>query len=194
MLVLRPYAARRAQQLARKRKPVRLHLACGVEYKEGWINIDLVRPGGKLDLVWDLRWGLPFEDDSVDAIFSEHLLEHLSWRDGLELLRKCEAALRPGGTLRFGVPDLGRYVASYFGRDSLIETFRPGRPTRAMALNEIYYGYRHRYMYDDETLKAFLEAVGFGDIQTSTFRSGVLGEADTEKRAAETLYVEAVKQ
>jgi predicted SAM-dependent methyltransferase len=173
--------------------PIRVHLGCGPVYKEGWINIDLARPGRKLDVAWDLRWGLPFEDSSVDAIFSEHLLEHLTWTEGLALLGHCFNALRPGARVRVGVPDLGRYVASYLGRDPLIEACRPGRPTPAMALNEVYYCHGHRYMYDTETLTAFLAEAGFVQIEASRFGCGALGEADTASRAAETLYVEAMR-
>lgn len=191
--VLRPYEAGRARRLARSGVPIRLHLGCGPFYKEGWINVDLARPGRKLDVAWDLRWGLPFENGSVDAIFSEHLLEHLTWTDGLQLFRRCFAALRGGARMRVGVPDLGRYIASYVGSDPLIEACRPGRPTPAMALNELYYCHGHHYMYDAETLIAFLAEVGFVQVEVSSFGGGALGKADTPSRAAETLYVEAVR-
>jgi hypothetical protein len=144
-----------------------------------------------LDVAWDLRWGLPFEDGSVDAIFSEHLFEHLNWKDGLLLFERCLTALRPGALMRVGVPDLGRYLAAYSGHDPVIEVCRPRRPTAAMALNELFYGYGHRYMYDAETLTLFLGTAGFCQIEVSSFGAGQLGGIDTPSRAAETLYIEA---
>jgi len=55
----------------------RLNLGCGRKYKEGYINIDL-DPMWKSDIVRDITKGLPFDDNSVDEIVTEHCLEHIS--------------------------------------------------------------------------------------------------------------------
>ena len=51
----------------------KLHLGCGSKIFEGWINIDM-NPKG--DFTLDLREGLPFADNSVELIYTEHSLEH----------------------------------------------------------------------------------------------------------------------
>ena len=71
--------ARRLQSMT----PLRLHLGSSTNRLYGWVNVDLLRPGRALDLYWDLRRPLPFRDVSVDAIFAEHLLEHLPFPAGV---------------------------------------------------------------------------------------------------------------
>jgi predicted SAM-dependent methyltransferase len=53
------------------------------------VNID-IEPGA--DLVIDVRKGLPLDDCSVNFIYSEHFLEHLTYEEGrkvLEEFRRC---------------------------------------------------------------------------------------------------------
>jgi len=186
-----PIERRRAAVLAR-RKPLLLHLGSADNRLERWVNIDLLRPGRKLELYWDLRRGIPFATSSVDAIFAEHLLEHLTLDQGIELLRECRRVLRPIGVVRIGVPDLGRYVASYLGQDDLIDIALPGRPTRAIALSEPFFMYGHRTMFDFETLEYALRHSGFSVVERSEFGTGRIDPCpDSPSRRIETLYVEA---
>jgi predicted SAM-dependent methyltransferase len=192
-LAMKRSSRAKARRLMASGVPLRLHIGCGPVYKEGWVNMDLARPGWRLDLVWDLRWGLPFDDGTVDAIFSEHLFEHLPWAAGLSLLRHCHRVLRSGGGIRVGVPDLQRYVLSYLEKDPLIDVCRPDRPTRAMALNEVFFGYGHTSMFDFATMDLLLRSAGFQASVHSSPGTDRLGAADTPGRAPETLYVEAIK-
>jgi predicted SAM-dependent methyltransferase len=200
-VAMQPLQSRKAHLYA-STQPIRLHLGCGGLYKKGWINIDtqLSRAALWVDikermyLMWDLRRGLPFPDNSVQAIFSEHLLEHFDYGAGLALLKECYRVLQSGGVLRIGVPDLERYVHSYNGSDPIIDDCRPGRPTRAIALSEIFYHYGHRAVYDYETLALACREAGFSSVEHSTFAQGRLGaEVDSESRRPETLYVEGTK-
>jgi predicted SAM-dependent methyltransferase len=204
-----PSQRRKARQLV-STHPLRLHLGCGPCYKEGWVNIDLAQMTPKsvqawiarkragerprLDLMWNLTRGLALSDNSVDAIFSEHVLEHFDFGAGLAILKECYRVLKPGGVLRIGVPDLGRYVASYKGDDSMIDDCRPGRPTRAIALNEIFFHHGHKAIYDYETMALACQEAGFSSVEHSAYTQGRLGaEVDSETRKLETLYVEATK-
>ena len=191
---LLPLEVRKAQQLLHKERPLKLHIGCGNTYLAGWINIDLARPGKRRDLRWDLRRGLPFPDGAVEAIFSEHFFEHLEVADGLRFLKECKRVLAPGGVLRIGVPDLERYIHSYLGADNLLEDYRSGRPTQAIAFGEIFFFHGHRSMYDFETLKRILVEVGFAVVRRSAFgESKLTPSPDSEDRRQETLYVEAIK-
>jgi predicted SAM-dependent methyltransferase len=172
--------------------PLRLHLGSAANRLSGWVNVDLLRPGRTLELYWDLRRPLPFRDSSVDAVFAEHLLEHLSFPAGVALLRECRRVLRLDGIVRVGVPDLDRYVASYLGNDDIIERVRPGRPTRALALGEPFFLDGHKCMYDFETMRLALITAGFTQVERRAFGQGRLQPSpDSAERRDETMYVEA---
>src|SRR4029077_17458324 len=121
---VRPWARRRARKFI---APTRLHLGCGARHVDGWVNIDFIGVS-RVDLPWDLRNQLPFADGSAEAVFHEHLLEHLPLNAVLTLLQECRRLLRPGGIIRVGVPDAGRYVQDLAHPAGVIEKLRPGRP------------------------------------------------------------------
>lgn len=54
----------------------------------------------------DLSKGIPFGNDSVDAVYHSHLLEHLQREDAISFLREAQRVLKPGGIHRIAVPDL----------------------------------------------------------------------------------------
>jgi predicted SAM-dependent methyltransferase len=172
---------------------LRLHIGCGRNHLPGWVNIDLAGLGA--DLPWDLRHRLPFYDGSSAAIFHEHLLEHLPIDGALSLLRECWRLLRPGGILRVGVPDFGRYLLDSISPNGFIDTNRPNRPTRLLAVAEVAYCHGHRSIWDSETLCLAVLEAGF---QAPTERpygiSAIEPAPDSAGRSAETLYVEAEKQ
>jgi SAM-dependent methyltransferase len=81
-------------------KGVKLNLGAGQSYIPGFVNIDLSsRAEVSLDLGKDK---LPFEDDSVDVIFSYHTLEHVP--DYLFALSQIHRVLKHGGRLLLGLP------------------------------------------------------------------------------------------
>jgi predicted SAM-dependent methyltransferase len=183
---LRPLARRRARRLA-ARSPLLLHVGCGTLYKEGWVNVDLA--GTRVDLPWNLADPLPFAPASVDAIFHEHLLEHLSYVEGVELHRRCLALLRPGGVLRVGVPDAGAALQAY----AMGEHGEAGPwPTAMARVASLTYDSGHRAMYDAETLELSCMAAGFVRAEQREFGEGELTpNADSPERGPYTLYVEA---
>jgi predicted SAM-dependent methyltransferase len=48
---------------------------------------------------------LPFEDNSINFIFSEHFFEHLFFDEALSLFKECYRILKPNGVIRTCVPD-----------------------------------------------------------------------------------------
>jgi predicted SAM-dependent methyltransferase len=185
-----PRERRRAEQLL-TRSPLLLHLGSGGEHKDEWVNIDLI--GDPVEVAWNFARPLPFPNGSVDGIFNEHMFECLPIADGAAFARECFRVLRPGGTLRIAVPDAGRLVQSVVEHGAgVIEETRPGRPTPILAMQEIFYWYYHRTMYDAETLTLMCHAAGFEDVQNKPYGETALPVCpDTESRRPGTLYIES---
>ncbi len=182
-----------AAGLLASRTPLLLHLGCGWHYLPGWVNADLV--GGKVDLAWNLLRPLPFPDRSVDAIFLEHVFEHMTYSQTLQVLGHCRRALKPGGVLRVGVPDAGMYAAMYSEDREGLRTFRWGRATAMLALREVFQEHAHVSAYDAETLLLILDEAGFPDAAiTPAGTSHLLDKApDFEDRWSETVYAEVTR-
>ncbi len=90
---------------------MKLHLGCGYNIKDGYINIDkyIDAPGvQQLDIL-----NLPYPDNSVDEILSEHLVEHLPFKDEEKFWCECCRVLKPGGKLITETPDM-EWVCSQF--------------------------------------------------------------------------------
>jgi predicted SAM-dependent methyltransferase len=187
--VLKPTARRRLAKL-RDSSELRLHLGSGFLTKPGWIDIDLA--GAPADLVWNLKNGIPFADGAVDAIFHEHLLEHLTLRQGFVLTSECHRALKPGGVLRVAVPNAGACLRSYAGIDD--PAWARSRPTPMLAVQALFYEHGHHAMYDEQLLAGVLAAAGFVEVAPRDFGDSRLSPCpDTEARRDGTLYVEGVK-
>ncbi len=175
-----------------------VNLGCGPSPLAGWINVDIAR-GPQVDLVWNLQQGLPFADNSCSAIFSEHVIEHLTKQDGEQLLRECHRVLQKGGVLRISTPDAGRFLRSYAGDREFLS--HPSFPEPAesavdrvnMMMRE---GGQHLWVYDNESLLKLIQRTGFASASEQKF--GVsqhpgMQNIDLQMRAFESLYVEAVK-
>jgi predicted SAM-dependent methyltransferase len=89
-----------------------LNIGCGNTYHHAWVNID-VEPVSPDIRRHDAGMLLPFEDNSYDACYCSHVLEHLYCNDALFLLKEIYRILKPGGIVRVVVPDLEDIVRTY---------------------------------------------------------------------------------
>ena len=183
----------KAQKLAQTQQPLQLHLGCGTFRLTNWINIDLV--GLPVDLAWDIRSPLPFPDGSASAVFHEHVMEHISGIDGYHFLKECYRVLKPNGVLRIVMPDASKYIKSYLDPEhEFIRGWRGERPTPMIALQEEFYGFGHRAVYDYETAELFCRTVGFRTVEQKQFGESRLTPCpDSEWRITDSFYAEAVK-
>ena len=78
-----------------------LNLGCGTRRVIGYVNCDLY-PGDTVDIAFDAQGQWPFDDNTVDAIYSSHLLEHLS--NPMAFFREMWRCLKPGGTVMLRMP------------------------------------------------------------------------------------------
>ena len=65
----------------------------------------------------DLTKPLPYTDNSITAIFSSHVFEHLFMDEVEKLIGECYRVLKPSGICRVVVPDLEKIIALYNPED-----------------------------------------------------------------------------
>lgn len=156
----------------------RLHLGCGIEslghgakVLPCWTNIDIEGDGIRT-FAWDLTKPFPVADRSIDYIYSEHFIEHISLTDGLALLAECRRVLVPGGIVRLSTPDLRVIVEKYFA-GAIAEWRDMGWEPRTPCdlMNEGLRNWGHLYVYDEPKLIAVLAEAGFA--QAARCRWGV---------------------
>jgi SAM-dependent methyltransferase len=67
-------------------------------------------------ILWNLKRGIPFPDESLDVVYSSHFLEHVDLEAAGRLLKEVYRVLKRGGVARIVVPNLqvliGCYVSS----------------------------------------------------------------------------------
>lgn len=90
----------------------KLHIGCGSNILSGWLNTDL---NDMHQDVAHLNAGeiFPFEDNTFDFVFSEHLFEHLTPSEQVNFLRESKRVLKENGVLRIATPDLEFLINLY---------------------------------------------------------------------------------
>jgi SAM-dependent methyltransferase len=64
------------------------------------IGVDIVKQPG-VDIVHDLtKFPYPFKDESVDAIYASHFVEHLDGIERIKFFNECHRILKPSGIMR----------------------------------------------------------------------------------------------
>ena len=65
------------------------------------------------DICWDLGEGIPLKDESVDFIYSSHMLEHIAFRELIIFLKECKRVLKKEGVFWVCVPNARLFIDAY---------------------------------------------------------------------------------
>jgi predicted SAM-dependent methyltransferase len=204
---------------------LKLNLGCGSHTPSDWINVDyamgawiaklpiisLINKNFKiLNLDWpdnifiyDLRKKFPWQDDSVDVVYSSHTLEHLSKTEGQHFLRECHRVLKPNGIIRIIVPDLrviiNKYLQGEIAADKVLDELyvsydspEDGALKRKLAP---FIRFPHKCMYDTSTLLRVMSEIGFVVASKQAFESEIsdLSEIEDSSRTIQAVIVEGKK-
>lgn len=152
----------------------KLHLGCGQNVLHGWLNTDF-KPWRTDIAHLDATQAFPLPSDSFDYVFSEHMIEHISYHDGLVMLKESLRVLKPGGKIRISTPDLKFLVDLYsepktqLQRDYIAwatETFtKTAEKLDTIVINNFVRDWGHQFIYDPKTLTRSLEMAGFVGIE-----------------------------
>jgi len=141
--------------------PVRMNLGCGPDNRAGYINVDAYVDNA--DLKMDI-FKLPLPDNSVDEIFSSHMLEHLGKFEVPQALQEWHRVLKPTGKLQLNLPDLEWVVQQWI---DLPEDKRWGWPLDTLFGLQTHPGEFHKTGFTADRAEKILKHVGFGSVQTS---------------------------
>jgi predicted SAM-dependent methyltransferase len=198
----------------------KFHLGCGTIFIKDYLNIGwwdhlgastlYANPNG-VDGSYlynhDLVQGIPAADNSLDVVYHSHMLEHLSYAEGIAFIAACYRVLKPGGILRVLVPDLELWANNYTNNNTFFfDEYRRGAlgddkalyPTKGSVFMGMLHNHDHKCGYDFDTLKSLLERAGFGRIRRTMVQDSDLPDIATVEpyfplKALETLCVECYK-
>jgi len=173
----------------------RLHCGCGDVVAPGWINCDVTARRG-VDVVADIRAGLPLRDDSLDCIVAHHVLQDLGIYEQVPALGHLRRALRPGGVLRLSLPDVDRAIAAYLeGRADHFHVHEWDTLAGNFITHVLWYGCS-RTLFSWPFAEELLRKAGFAEVRRVGYRQTPTGDPEIvalDSREAESFYVEAVK-
>lgn len=207
---------------------IKVNLGCGTTCPKDWINIDnslnaklakwpLLRqtlykigilPLELYEIPWetynitihDVRKKLPFNDNSVNYIFTSHLIEHLTFKESEFLLKECIRVLHPNGLIRISTPNLKLLVKNYLEE---YETLGDNASDNFLSSLELvnkdsgiinYLHGSHKNLYDDKSLKKLLISLGFSNVEVMSYQKGNVPDLTLlDNRPNESMYIEAQK-
>ena len=170
-----------------KKKIIKLELGSGDKKGlNGFTTVDM----GDADIKWDLKNGIPLKDNSVDLIYSSHLLEHIPFKELILFLNECRRVLKKNGVFSVCVPNARNYINAYMKG----ETFKVNNwINTGSKLDQVnYMAYmdgHHKYLFDEENLIKTLLSAGFRSAELRNFDSNL----DIKERDFESIYALARK-
>lgn len=112
-----------------------LHFGCGNKPLKDFINIDFYNKKYADEIV-DLNQKLPYENESIDLIYSDNVFEHI--QNLLGLIQECNRVLKKGGHLIIKVP--------YFKSK---HAFVDPTHIRFFTIQSMDYYVKNKYFYDE---------------------------------------------
>lgn len=155
-------------------KVPKLQIGAGTQDKSGWLNTDIEPRDGQAFLDASERFPLP--DRSFRYVFSEHVIEHLKYDQGVTMMKESFRVLAPGGRVRLATPDLRKVVAlldgdtsparkQYLARKLEFHDYPKTPFPEVYILNMEMRDFGHQFLYHEELLRATMEAAGFRDVR-----------------------------
>jgi predicted SAM-dependent methyltransferase len=165
----------------RTTKVRKLQIGAGKNNKAGWLNtdIDMKTDEASQQAYLDATKPFPFAKNTFRYVYSEHVIEHVPFAEGLGMLKETFRVLEPGGRVRLATPDLGRFLALFreeqtpemkqYIADKLKWHEWPQTPdNECFILNMQVRDWGHQFIYTPKMMKAVLEHVGFRHVKQQT--------------------------
>lgn len=137
---------------------LKVHLGAGPVNIQGWINVD-ARAYDHIHLVAKGFELAEFSDGSISEIYMCHVLEHFSFAEAEDLLKRLKRKLCVGGLIRISVPCFDKLIAVYADSNNDLDLIK----LAVMGGQEYEFNF-HKSIYNNASLVRLLEACGYVDI------------------------------
>lgn len=178
-ILLQPYISAERQKnnqllwenYSRDRDTIGINIGSGTALKAAFLNCDL-EPQYNDVFALDVTFPFPWDSNSFDYVFSEHMIEHISYERGNYMLKECFRILKPGGVIRIVTPSIEFLCRMFQGYLSPIEKeyvdwaqrqMTPNAPASlpSFVFNTFVRSWGHTFIYDRPTLKLTMQDAGF---------------------------------
>jgi predicted SAM-dependent methyltransferase len=148
-----------------------LNAGCGTHYANGWTNVDVWEGENTTpDIKVNPGEPYPFEDNTFDAVYLGHVLEHISWGDVPAFLEDIQRVAKPGASILIVGPDVFK----------TIQRWKDGQEPWTMVLatiehqdmnwqpereHEWWDGAHHHWNCHEERIAELLNKMGFTNIK-----------------------------
>jgi len=158
-------------------KQIKLHIGPGKRNWPGWINIDIANfPHIHYH---DIK-RLPFKDNSVDLIYSSHMIPYFDREEIIPILQEWKRILKPSGILRLAVTNFEMVVKLYNSDRYKLQSFLGPLFGRIDVNGDKIY---HKTVYDYDSLKKLLEDCGFSNVRWWDWKQVDHGKWDDHSQA-----------
>jgi predicted SAM-dependent methyltransferase len=131
------------------------------------LNIGAGRHNDPRYVALDIKTGtdarkLPYADNSVDEVYSSHLLEHFSFYETDTLLAEFARVLKPGGIMRIAVPDAAKMA------QEIVRSEEAGDVPSVCDMAMVVYGGHtdatdiHHNHFTEKSLREYMNRAGMG--------------------------------
>jgi predicted SAM-dependent methyltransferase len=148
-----------------------LNAGCGTHYAQGWTNTDVWSSDTtKPDIVVKPGEPYPFDDNTFDAVFMGHVIEHIPWNDVPRFLNDISRVAKPNAPMLIVGPDVFKTIKRWHeGQEPwwMIESvmehldmnFQPDRET------EWWDGAHHHWNCHEKRVEKLLHTLGYLNIE-----------------------------
>ena len=125
---------------------MKIILGAGKTKVEGWISTQ----ESELNLLNRSDFENRFKENSIEAMLSEHVWEHMTKEEGVIAAKNCYDFLKEGGYIRVAVPDKNFRNEWY---QNMVKVGGPGSIEHS--------AYTHKILYDYLTIEEVFKTAGF---------------------------------
>ena len=162
-------------------KEIKLEIGCGKKPRHGYLSCDVRNLAG-VDYVCTADQ-LPFEANTVDEVYTRHVVEHFTIKEFLKVLEEWNRVLKIGGCVYIICPNLIWHLKQVIeGSHNSFYIKESGKNARYWGFGSLF-GWQqdeydvHKFGYYFELLKDILEEFGFENVDDLTNISSSMEQA-----------------